>query len=187
MKRIIGVILGVLMCIGGFYCMLAPELTFGSLSTVFAITLLESAVAYFIIWLEMRKVGKKSGLLIVNAILALIGGIGLLTNVFAQIILEGMMLNMIAIFMTAGGISQIAHAFDIKRETPGKPWVWDLIAGILVVLSGIFSFINPLVLSIAIGINIAINIFTIGISLITVSLFVKIDEPKVKKEEIKQD
>lgn len=173
MKRILGVILGILMCVGGFYCLLNPGLTFSSISTVFAITLIESAIGYFILWIEIKKKGGKSGLLIVNAILSLIGGIGLLTNVFAQIMFEGVLLNLIALFMLVGGVTQIIHAFDIKKKLPGKPWVLDLIGGILVVIAGILSISNPLTLGIALGIRMAINIFTIGISIISLSLFVK--------------
>lgn len=173
MKRILGIILGILMCVGGFYCMINPALTFSSLSTVFAITLIESAVAYFVLWLEVKKIGGKSGILIINAILSLIGGIGLLTNVFTQIMFEGMLLNLVALFMLMGGISQIIHAFEIKKILPGKPWILDLIGGILVTIAGVLCIVNPLILSIAVGITMATNIFTIGISIITISLFVK--------------
>lgn len=173
MKRILGIILGILMCVGGFYCLINPALTFSSLSTIFAITLIESAIGYFVLWLEIKKVGGKSGILIVNAILSLIGGIGLFTNIFAQIMFEGMLLNLIALFMLFGGISQIIHAFEIKKSLPGKPWIFDLIGGILVVVAGVLSISNPLTLGIAIGIRMAINIFTIGISVISLSLFVK--------------
>lgn len=170
MKKVLGIILGVLMCIGGFYCLMAPGLAFSSLTVIFGITLIEAAIAYFVFWLKTKDLPVSTSKLLINAILSLIAGIALLTNIFTQLFVETVMVYMIAIVMTARGIMQIAHAFDIKKAIPGSNWVLNLICGILVTISGIMCIINPLALSLAIGIIIAINIFTSGISLIVLSL-----------------
>lgn len=170
MKKILGIILGVLMCIGGVYCLMTPGLAFMSLGVVFAITLIESAIANFVIWYKTRHLQLNNTALLLNAIMSLIAGILLITNQFTQLFVESIMLYMIAIVMIARGIAQIVHAFDIKKFIPGSKWVLNLICGILVTISGIFSIVNPLVLSLAIGIIIAINIFTTGISLVVLSL-----------------
>lgn len=173
MKKILGIILGVLICIGGFYCLFAPGLTFSSLSIIFAIVLIESAIAYFIMWIEVKKLGGKNGLMIFNAILCLIGGIGLLTNSFTQLVFDEMVLIIVAILMIAGGISRIAHSFDVKKYLPSAPWALELVCGILITIAGILSIVNPVILAGAIGIKMAINILTIGISLIALSFSIK--------------
>ena len=170
MRKVLGIILGVLMCIGGFYCLMAPGLAFSSLTIVFGITLIESAIAYFIIWLKTKDLQVSTSKLLINAILSLLAGIALLTNMFTQLFVETVMLYMIAIVMTARGITQIAHSFDIKKVIPGSKWVLNLICGILVTISGIMCIINPAALAITLGIIISINIFTSGISLIVLSL-----------------
>ena len=170
MKKVLGIILGVLMCIGGFYCLMAPGLAFSSLTVVFGITLIEAAIAYFVFWLKTRDLPVSTTKLLINAILSLIAGISLLTNIFTQLFVETFILYMIAIVMAARGIIQIAHAFDIKKAIPGSNWVLNLICGILVTISGIMCIINLLVLSLTIGIVIAMDIFTAGISLIVLAL-----------------
>ena len=169
MRKVLGIILGVLMCIGGFYCMMAPGLAFSSLTVVFGITLIESAVAYFVFWLNVKDLKVNSSKLLINAILSLLAGIGLLTNIFTQLFVETFLIYMIAIVMTIRGIMQIAHSFDIKKVIPGTKWVLNLICGILVTISGIMCIVNPIVLAITVGIIIAINIFTSGIILIVLS------------------
>ena len=170
MKRIIGVVLGILMCIGGYYCMATPALTFASIAIVFGITLIERAIANFVLWYKLRKTKLDRGLLLVNAILSLLCGIGLLTNSFTQLFVDTMILTIISIVMTASGIIEIVDAIKVDRNIEGAHWVLSLIGGILVLIGGIFSLTNPLVLSITLGLVIAIDIFAFGIGLIVRSL-----------------
>lgn len=170
MKKALGIILGVLMCIGGFYCLMAPGLAFSSLTVVFGITLIEAATAYFVFWLKTKDLPVNTTKLLINAILSLVAGIALLTNIFTQLFVETFILYIIAIVMTARGITQIAHSFDIKKVIPGSKWVLNLIYGILVTISGIMCIINPVALAITLGTIISINIFTSGISLIVLAL-----------------
>lgn len=169
--KILGIILGILMCIGGVYCIAMPALTFGSLSTIFGIILIESAIAYFILWSEIKKRGGKSGLLFLNAILSLLLGISLLTNLLTKLVVENLILTIIAMYMIINGVVQIIDAVNTKKES--KHWILSLIGGILIVFGGIFSIANPIVLELAIGINMAINIFVVGAGLIMVSLAYK--------------
>lgn len=173
MKKVLGIILGVLICVGGFYCILMPTITFSSLTIILAITIIERAIAYFVIWLQTKKKGNSHPLLLVNAILSIICGIGLFTDFFTQLIVEGMMLNMIATFMIISGIIDIVDLFKNKKQLPGGLWIISLIMSIMLIFSGIFSIINPLILEITIGTIMAVNIFTFGISLIVKSILFK--------------
>ena len=173
MKRILGVILGILICTGAFYCLAMPALTFSSISVCFAITMFESAIAYFMLWTEVKRQGGKNGLLIVNAIISLLAAIILCTDLMTQLIVDTMLLTLIAIYMILNGILTIVTSFEIKKAVNNGSWIAVLIMGIMIVIAGGFSFANPLILAITIGIDMGLNILMVGISLIFTSIAYK--------------
>lgn len=189
MNKILGVILGVLMCIGGVFCLVNPAATYASISIIFAITLVESAIGYFFIWNAKRKLGQKDGWLLVGAILSLVAGIVIATNAAAQFIVDSAFLGVAAAYMLMMGIFSIVLAFKVKKAIKNSRWVALLVMGILFTICAILSFINPIALAISLGINMAINIIMSGVALIVASLALNNvpEDPKEKiKEEIKE-
>lgn len=168
MKKILGIILGVLTFICGIYCLANPAIALSSVLIVFAITLIVEAIGYFMLWLEIRNI-KQSGLLLLNAILTFIAGILLLTNNFAQIFAGSMLITIISIYMVCQGITTIANSFKLKDSIKTSSWVLILVFGILVTIAGISSFFNPITLLLTIGIIISIDIMIAGLCLIAVS------------------
>lgn len=169
MNKILGVILGVLMCIGGVFCLANPAATYASISAVFAITLVESAVGYFFIWNAKRKLGQKDGWLLFGAILSLVAGFVIASNAFAQFIVDSAFLGVAAAYMLMMGIFAIVLAFKVKKTIKNSKWIALLVMGILLTACAILSFINPIALAISLGINMAINIIMTGVSLIVAS------------------
>lgn len=169
MKRILGIILGVLMCIGGFYCLMDPSIPFSSISVIFAIVLIENAIGRFIIWIKIKQLGGSRAILLINAILSLVCGISLLTNVFTKLFLDTFLLTAISVYMLVEGVFGIIASFKLIKVSGGN-FVLTLIFGILLVLCGIFSLVNPAILALSIGINMAINIIVTGASLIVLSI-----------------
>ena len=173
MKKAIGIVLGILMCIGGIYCLFAPVVTYSTVSIIMAITMIESAIGYFFIWNLGRKAGKANAWMLVQAIISLVAGILLLANDGLKIIMDTMILGMVSGYMIIVGVISIINAFKVKKVAEGKGWIALLITGILIVISGILSLINPIALAISLGIIMAMNIITTGINLITISSTLK--------------
>lgn len=182
MKKVLGIVLGILMCIGGIYCMTSPAATYATVSMVFAIVLVENAIGYFFIWNEERKAGVADGWQLVSAILSLAGGIFLASNFAAQLVVDAALLGVIAGFMVAFGITRIIDSFKLKKVLKGNTWIVILISGILITIAGVVSFINPAALAITVGLNMGINIFLTGLTLIVFTFAVD-----YKKEEIKEN
>lgn len=173
MKKAIGIVLGILMCIGGVYCLFAPVLTYSTVAIIMAITMIESSIGFFYIWNLGRKVGKPNTWMLVQAILSLVAGILLIANDSLKIVMDTMILGMVAGYMIIVGVISIINAFKVKKLTEGKDWIALLIMGILIVISGVLSLINPAALAISLGIMMAMNIITTGINLITISSTLK--------------
>ena len=169
--KILGIIFGILMVIGGGYCIASPGVTFMSLLIVLAITMIEWAIANLILWIKVKKAGGKNGRLIVNAIVSAIAGIGLLTNAFAQFFTADFMLIMIALIVLAGGVELIIKAFNLKKLPRLKKfWIPALILGILMTISGVMSLINPVALALTLGVMTGIDIMMAGFGIIVISL-----------------
>ena len=170
MKKVLGVILGVLMIAGGIFCLASPTTTYSAITICIGIAFIEAAIGYFILWRAIKRRNGKSGVLVFNFVISLIAGILLIVNSFAQFFMETFLLYFIASYMVVTGIIDIVNAFKLKKFLNGGIWVVLLISGILVTICGIMSFINPISLAIAIGVVIAVNIIVAGVNMIIISL-----------------
>lgn len=186
MNKILAVILGVLTCLGGVCCMVLPTVTYSTVSIIFAITLVENAVGYFIIWNKERKQAKANGWLLVGAILSLVGGFVVSTNILAQFIVESAFLGIVAGYMVSMGVIAIIISFKIKKQINDNKWLGVLLSGILMIVAGIMSFLNPVILAISLGINMAVNIFLTGVGIIT-SAFAYDYKPDASIKKIKDE
>lgn len=171
MRRLIGILFGALMCIGGVYCLLDPTLTFLNLIVVFGFALIGVSIGYFIFYLKLNKLGLSNGTLLLNSLLSLVLGLLLVCDYFTQIIVENIVVYIIAGVMIFEGISTIMHSFKLKDFLKNGFWILLLIFGILTFTAGFLAIVNPIVVVFTIAVSIAIDMFTIGFSLITISIF----------------
>lgn len=171
MRRLIGIVLGALMCIGGVYCLLDPTLAFINLIVVFGFALVGVSIGYFIFYLKLNKLGISSGTLLVNSLLSIVLGLLLICDFFTQIIVENVVVYFIAGYMVFAGISTIMNSFKLKDYLHSSFWIILFIFGVLTFIAGFLSLVNPIVVVISIGVLIAVDMFIVGSSLITVSIF----------------
>lgn len=176
-NRILTLILGILMIGAGIYCVLTPELTVVSLSYVIGVTMIIDAIANIILWTDLKNAGYADGWSLAGAIISLICGIVLVGSLVMQLAVTNFMLYLAAAWLLALGIVRIVIAFKLKKAGEqyrsrflAKRWWLVLIAGILLVLCGIFSFINPTALMIVIGINIGLAIILAGVALVSIAV-----------------
>lgn len=171
--KILGIIFGFLIAIGGGYCVVNPAITLDSLTVVLAISLIEAAILSFVLWFKLRKNEGKT-LLLINGIISAIAGVGLLTNYFAQFVVVNMIISMSSVIMTATGISLFVKSLDMKKVPEfGSKWIVLMVMAILVIISGIVSIFNPAVMGLSIGIYIGVEIMMFGMGIVVFSLSLK--------------
>lgn len=174
--KILGIITGILIAIGGGYCVFNPTLTLESLTVVFAISLIESAVISIILWFKLRRAldSSRTILLLIIGILSAIAGIGILTNYFARFAVLGMMITMSSVAMLFAGIGLVVKSIQLKKIINiGYLWIILLIMGIITTISGVISIIHPDIMGLTIGVYIGIEIMTFGFGIITYSLAIE--------------
>ena len=158
---ILSIILGILMIIGGIFCMATPLTTYLSTGYFMSIMLLFFGIAGLV--RAFMKKGNKA-LEIVVSVLAIIIG---LISVFmpgTTLVFDTMMLYMSAAWFVVQGIVTIVLAIKLRKED--SLWIVALIAGILGVILGVYSFLHPQVLAVSSGMLIGFYFIESGIDII---------------------
>lgn len=162
------IILGILMIAGGFSCMFTPLLTFMNagyfiviMVTVFGILGIIRAIRF-----------KRFGVSFVFSILSVILGIAMMIFPASLLLAENMMLIITAVWFVLMGIVTIVNSVTITRKTGSKIWILQLIFGILAVLIGGYSFFQPMVLAVSLGILIGVFFIETGFTLMFTGIVV---------------
>ena len=162
------IILGVLIAGSGIYLLFTPVLT-----TTYAVYFLMCMfLVYGIIGLVRCISLKRFGVSFVFSIISVILGIFLVFTRGAAFATEIFMIYVVSAWMVVQGIFTIVAAIRLKKEGSGYVWGFTLTIGILAILLGIIGCANPLVISISIGIMIAVSLIEAGVSMI-VAAFTK--------------
>ena len=163
---VLSIIIGVLLIIGGFSCMFTPLTTFFATGYFLGIILLVYGIAGII-----RGITHKADVLewVLN-ILSIIVGLIALFRPGSTVAIDSMLLIIIAVWFVVMGVIQIVLAFKNKGVVKG--WYWNLIAGILAIIVGIYSFAHPTFTAVTAGILIGFYFVESGISLIAMALAV---------------
>lgn len=189
--KILSVILGVMMIIGGISCTAAPMTTYSVLPVLMGIALLADGVGRIVAWASARRRNESRALLLISAILSSLLGIFLLGSDMLQLGVALAYSQFVAGWILATGVLRVIEAFQIRRlrreadDIPGysveatgfrallrevsRKWWIHLIIGILLVVAGVMSFLNPLTTMIAVGTCMGIDIIIGGIDLIVLA------------------
>ena len=167
---IFSVILGILMIIGGICCMFTPLTTFLSTGYFMSIMLLFYGIAGIVRYF-MQK-GKV--LEIVVSGLAIVVGLISLFVPGTSLVFDAMMLAMIAAWFLVQSIVSIVLAFKLRKVD--DLWFIGLIAGILGVIMGIYSFLHPQMLALSSGMLIGFFFIETGISTIVMGTVLNKEE-----------
>ncbi|HAM15110.1 MAG TPA: hypothetical protein DCP91_04500 [Eggerthellaceae bacterium] len=171
--KVVVIILGVLMLIGGVYCLATPIATYAALGWLVGLAMLVEGIGSIATWNERRKMGFADGWTLAGAIVSIVLGLILLFSFVAQWAVDLFIAYMIAAWLVVGGIARIVASLHLRKflqeEGPnaaGPSWVLLLILGILVVLLGVLCLFNPLSVMMGVGFMLGISIVCVGIDLI---------------------
>lgn len=155
------VILGILLLAGGFSCMFTPLLTFMN-AGYFVVILI---VAFGIAGIIKAIAEKRFRVNFVFSILSVLLGIIMLAFPGYLLFAETVMLMLTAVWFVVMGIITIATSVTVTKAVGSKIWILQLISGILAVLVGGYSFFQPMVMALSVGMLIGIFFIETGITL----------------------
>lgn len=156
------IIMGILMIVGGFSCMFTPLLTF--MQTGYFVVIM--MVAFGIVSIIKAISYKRFGINFVFGILSVILGIVMLVFPQSLLFAENVMLILAAIWFVLMGIVDIVTAVSVTKKLGSGIWILQLILGILAVLIGIYSFFQPTLMALSLGVLIGIFFIETGFTLL---------------------
>ena len=108
---------------------------------------------------------KRFGVGFVFSILSVLLGIVMLVLPNTLLFAQNVWLIMTAVWFVLMGIVTIVNAATVTKVTGSKIWIIELIFGILAVLIGCYSFFQPIILAVSIGVLIGIFFIETGFTL----------------------
>ena len=174
--KIFSALLGIVMIIGGIYCIMMPEMPFLALGWIVAVSMIVDGVVNIATWSVRRKLGFADGWTLLGAVFSLGFGGLLIASETMQLAVDIVIAYMAAVWILWIGILRMARAAQLRHihnqliaSGIAKHWWLVMLTGVLLIVVGIFSLINPGIMGITIGLLIGIDILFAGINAIVVS------------------
>jgi len=175
--KIIALIFGIIMIGGGIVCLASPGLTFLTIGWIVGLAMVADAIANIVTWSARRRAGQADGWTLAGAIVSLVFGIVLLTSDILQLSIDLFIAYMAALWILTLGIFRLIKSSKLHQihkefdtEVVAKNWWIVMLSGILLVLLGVLSLMNPAITMVAVGTMIGIGILIAGINLIATAL-----------------
>ncbi len=158
--KALSVVLGVIMLICGFMCVVTPFATFLFAGYLIGILLL----VFGIIGLIMAVSNKSGALQIILCVLAAVVGFIAIVRPGGTLIIDGILIILVAIWLLLQGI--ILIVMSVKNRKSNGLWFLGIIVGVLALLLGAYSLGHPMFAAIATGLLIGFYFMQIGLSMI---------------------
>jgi len=178
--KTLGIVLGVLMIVGGLYCLFSPADTYLALAYVIGFSMIVDAVGRLVSWNRYRKAGMADGWMLADAILSLVFGLLLIGDAALQLSVDVFIAYAAAVWVLVHGVIHIIRAVRIHRfhkdwDTVliGRNWWITLLFGILMALFGVLGLMNPGVIMTAIGIFIGLGIIASGAQMVSAAASIR--------------
>lgn len=176
---VIVIVMGVLMVASGVYCIAVPGLTFLALGWVIGFNMILDAVGNICTWGGRRELGLADGWTLAGAIASLCFGIILIVSETMQLAVELFVAYTAALWLLLIGLFRIvrsSHLHRIHKEfdtrVMARNWWVVMLTGILMVIVGVMSFMNPAIAAVAIGTMVGVSIFFAGVNLLATACIV---------------
>jgi len=169
--KVLTIVLGILLVVSGFYCILTPVDTYAALGWVIGLSMVVEGAGSVLTWNARRKLGLADGWTLAGSIVSIVLGVYLLGSYTMQYAIDMVLAYMIAIWLVAGGIARIVTAIHLRSnfgKEGARGWIVLLVLGILIAILGVLCIYNPLSVFAGVGVMIGMSIITVGASLITV-------------------
>lgn len=175
-SRVLGIVAGVLAVGIGIYSMLTPVATYGVVGWLIAFALIFDGCAKLALWRDLKTAGVSDNWALAGGVLSALFGAALIGSHFAMAVVDIFVAYLVAGWLLVGGCVRIARSFamrDVRVSLGtqlGTNWDLALVAGILMVVLGIFCLANPVIVMVALGWQIGFALVMGGLGLITATV-----------------
>ena len=164
---ILMIVSGVIMLLGGISCVFNPVTAFVGTGYITIVAAAVMMLLYGVVNVVTAVRNKEYGVNMLFGVLSVIMG-ALLFLPGMQIVAGGAALYIVSFWFIIKGLVTMFLSLNIKRISKGKSWIFGMILGVLGVLLGIVSCINPIISAAAIGLRIGIYLIETGADMIII-------------------
>ena len=173
--RILSIILGLVLIVGGVMSIVQPGAMALGLGWLIGLFILIHGVGSLMNHYRFRIFA--DGWSVAGAILSILLGAMLMGSAYLQLATNLVIVFTAGVWMLAAGIVAISFAVRFARasrsvyawEKPSLAWLWLLLLGLLLAVLGIVAFVQPLSGVAAIGLLMGVYAISAGVQLIGVS------------------
>ena len=163
--KVLSIVLGILLVLGGFFMMITPGVTFASMSWVVGFLLLLAGVNWVVEYFTNRKKGTASVWTVIGGVLCgLLGGL-VLINPLLGLLADGLLIYAFDFWLIIGGILRIVASVQMKKAGDHS-WGWVLAFAIVSVLVGLYALFHIIASALAIGMLVGVVVLISGINVI---------------------
>ncbi|MBQ9001144.1 MAG: DUF308 domain-containing protein [Eggerthellaceae bacterium] len=169
--KVITIILGGLLVVGGIYCVFSPVATYSAISWLIGLSMVVEGVGGIITWSDRRKLGLANGWTLAGAIISILLGVFLLGSFLMRFAVDMFIAYLIAIWLVVAGVTRIVAAIAVRNSegaAGAKGWIGQVVLGVLIVILGILCIFNPLSIWAGVGLMLGLSIVLVGIGTIMV-------------------
>ena len=169
MRKVVMIVLGVLLVVGGIYCMFAPVATYAALGWLIGLAMVAEGIGGIVTWSERRKMGLANGWTLAGAIVSIVLGVFLLGSYVLQFAVDLFIAYLIAIWFVVAGVSRIVTAISIRNfegRERARGWIGQVVLGVFIIILGLLCISNPLAIAAGVGLLLGITIVLVGAGLI---------------------
>lgn len=171
--KIITIVMGILLAVGGVYCMMTPAATYAALGWVIGFSMLVEGIGSVVTWSSLRRLGLANGWTLAAAIISIVLGIFLLSSYALQYAVDMYIAYMIAIWLVFAGVSRIVIAAAMRSrqgKEQARGWILHAVLGALIAVMGVLCIFNPLSIVAGVGLMIGMSIVFTGAALIAIGV-----------------
>lgn len=172
--KVFNTIIGIFAIFASVYCIWFPGVFF--IRTGWIVTILLGAwgaCALFDTIFKHSAKSKEGKWNVTSAILAVLAAIAAaavsLTTIFMpglSAILDLTVIYILVFWLIVSGFGSIIMSVTVGRKSSGKKWIWTLILGILVLISGLYGIYHIIAMAQTIGLLLGLLLMLYGVRLI---------------------
>lgn len=179
MKKMLVIFLGILLVVGGVFCLMQPISTFLTTGYIIGAFMFCDAIANIVAWFDAKKYVNISGWYLFEAIMSLVFGVIIILNIRMQFAVDMAIVYLVCVWMIFAAISRITLAMKIKKINnilpnvfKNKRWIGLLLTGIFMIIFACICIAQPSIMSVVLGIFISCAIILNGVGLITLGSYI---------------
>ena len=173
---VLTIILGIFMILGGAVCLATPIYTTFGIMNFYMILLFVTGIVFLIKCI----VYKRYGIDLFFAIISIIAGGFMIFSPQLGFATETILLYIMAGWLVFRGIVGVVNSIMARRLIGGGMFALSLIASILVIVAGIYSFVHPLVFAGFLGVLACCYFIVEGIDMIFLGCIGKEIEKEIR-------